>query len=239
MRVDVLALQSFYAGPLGQAALAMASRRMVDAWGDCKGLDLLGYGYASPYLEPWRETARRTIAFMPAMQGVERWPRSGPNAAVIGEEDRMPFAEAVFDRIICVHTLEEAENPRTLLRELWRALAPEGRLMMIVANRSGVWARSEATPFGHGRPYSRTQLSTLLSDAMFQPVAWSRALHAPPLSWKLAAGAAETWEAVGERVWPALGGLLLVDAVKRLYADTLPGSGRRVLLAQPAAAARL
>eukprot|EP01041_Mallomonas_annulata_P033353 gene33353-55963_t len=52
MRVDVLALQSFYAGPLGQTAQAMAGRRMVDAWGDCKGLDVLGFGYATPYLTP-------------------------------------------------------------------------------------------------------------------------------------------------------------------------------------------
>ncbi|NJR20226.1 MAG: class I SAM-dependent methyltransferase [Hyphomonadaceae bacterium] len=143
----------------------------------------------------------------------------------------------MFDRILCVHALEEAENPRALLRELWRVLAPEGRLMVCVANRSGMWSRAENTPFGQGRPYSRSQLSNLLSDAMFQPIAWSRALYAPPLSWKLATGGAtETWESVGEKGWAPLGGLLLVDAVKRLYADSLPGGGRKVLLAQPAIA---
>jgi SAM-dependent methyltransferase len=237
MRLDVLALQSFYAGPLGQTAATMAGRRMVDAWGDCAGLDVMGLGYATPYLNPWLPTARRVIALMPATQGVERWPSGGPNLACIGDEDRMPFQEAVFDRVVCVHALEEAENPRTLLREIWRLLAPEGRLMIMVANRGGVWARAEATPFGHGMPYSRSQVSRLLSDAMFQPVAWSRALYGPPLSWSMTTGgAAETWESVGERAWPALGGVILVEAVKRLYADSLPGSGRRVLLAQPATA---
>jgi SAM-dependent methyltransferase len=237
MRVDVLALQTFYAGPLGQTAQAMAGRRMVDAWGDCKGLDVLGFGYATPYLTPWLPTARRVTALMPATQGVERWPSGGANLACIGDEDRMPFTEAIFDRILCVHALEEAENPRVLLRELWRLLAPEGRLMIAVANRGGIWARAESTPFGQGRPYSRSQLASLLSEAMFQPVAWSRALYGPPLTWKMATGgAAETWESVGERAWPALGGVILVEAVKRLYADRLPGQGRRVLLAQPAAA---
>jgi SAM-dependent methyltransferase len=237
MRVDVLALQRFYGSPLGHAALSMAGRRIVDAWGDCHGLDVLGFGYATPYMIPWRTHARRTVALMPATQGVERWPSDGLNQSCIGDEDRLPFQEAMFDRILCVHALEEAENPRALLRELWRALAPEGRLMICVANRSGLWARTENTPFGQGRPFSRTQLSGLLTDAMFQPVAWSRALYAPPLPWKLATGgAAETWESVGEKAWPALGGLLLVEAVKRLYADSLPGSGRKVLLAQPAIA---
>ncbi len=237
MRVDVLALQQFYAGPMGQAAQAMAGRRMLDAWGDCHGLDVLGFGYTTPYLSPWEVNARRTVALMPATQGVERWPNGAPNLSCIGDEDRLPFGEATFDRILCVHALEEADNPRMLLRELWRVLAPEGRLMVCVANRSGLWARVENTPFGQGRPFSSSQLSDLLSDAMFAPVAWSRALYAPPLSWKVAAGgAAETWESVGERAWPALGGLLLVDAVKRLYADSLPGGGRRVLMAQPATA---
>jgi SAM-dependent methyltransferase len=237
MRVDVLALQQFYASPMGQAAQAMAGRRIYDAWGDCQGQDVLGFGYTTPYLSSWQPTARRTIAFMPATQGVERWPSRALNLSCIGDEDRLPFAEATFDRILCVHALEEAENARTLLRELWRVLAPEGRLMVCVANRSGLWARVEATPFGQGRPFSRSQLSGLLVDTMFQPVAWSRALYAPPLSWKVAAGgASETWEAVGEKAWPALGGLLLVDAVKRLYADSLPRGGRRVLMAQPAVA---
>jgi SAM-dependent methyltransferase len=237
MRVDVLALQQFYAGPLGLAAQAMAGRRMLDAWGDCSGLDVLGFGYATPYLTHWHSNSRRTIAFMPATQGVERWPDREPIRSCIGDEDRLPFQEAMFDRIVCVHAFEEAENPRALLRELWRVLAPEGRLMVCVANRSGMWSRAENTPFGQGRPFSRAQLSSLLTDAMFQPVAWSRALYAPPLPWKIAtAGAAETWESVGEKAWPALGGLLLVDAVKRLYADSLPGGGRKVLLAQPAIA---
>ena len=237
MRVDVLALQQFYGGPMGQAALTMAGRRILDAWGDCKGLDVLGFGYATPFMTPWRTSARRTVALMPATQGVERWPSDGPNQTCIGDEDRLPFQEAMFDRILCVHALEEAENPRALMRELWRALAPEGRILICVANRSGMWARTENTPFGQGRPFSRGQMTGLLSDAMFQPVAWSRALYAPPLSWKLATGgAAETWESVGEKAWPAMGGLLLVEAVKRLYADSLPGSGRKVLLAQPAIA---
>jgi SAM-dependent methyltransferase len=237
MRVDVLALQQFYSGPMGQAAQAMAGRRMIDAWGDCHGLDVLGFGYTTPYMAPWQSVARRTTVLMPATQGVERWPGEGPNQSCIGDEDRLPFKEAMFDRILCVHAFEEAENPRTLMRELWRVLAPEGRLMICVANRSGLWARAENTPFGQGRPFSRGQLSSLLTDSMFQPVAWSRALYAPPLSWKAATGGAtDTWESVGEKAWPAMGGLLLVDAVKRLYADSLPGGGRKVLLAQPAIA---
>ena len=69
--------------------------------------------------------------------------------------------------------------PAPLLREMWRVLTPEGRLLLIVPNRRGVWARLDTTPFGHGRPYSRGQLERLLTDALFTPLEWTtRALHA-------------------------------------------------------------
>lgn len=238
MRVDVLDLQSFYAGPLGGVARAMIGRRLTEVWPDLTGLDVMGYGYATPWLEAWRGQARRVVGFMPAAQGVERWPPGGPNLTTIGDEERTPFPDALFDRIVAVHALEEADSARTMLRELWRVLAPEGRLVLVAANRRGLWARSDATPFGQGRPYSRPQLAGLLSDAMFQPVAWGRALFAPPLDWKIATGSADAWEAAGGRVWPTFSGVLMVEAVKRLYAGALPGQRGRILLAQPAAAAR-
>jgi alpha-ketoglutarate-dependent 2,4-dichlorophenoxyacetate dioxygenase len=50
---------------------------------------------------------------------------------------------------------------------------PEGRLLLIVPNRRGIWARLDSTPFGHGRPYSRGQLERLLGDALFTPLEWT------------------------------------------------------------------
>ena len=42
--------------------------------------------------------------------------------------------------------LEWSEKPRDLLRELWRVLAPNGRLLLVVPNRRGLWARVDTTP---------------------------------------------------------------------------------------------
>lgn len=237
MRLDIHALQQFYAGPVGAAARAMIERRIVSVWPDARGLDVLGYGYATPWLDRLATDARRCIAFMPAAQGVEPWPHGGaPVASTIGDEERLPFADAVFDRCLVVHALEEAPALRPLLRELWRVMAPEGRLIIIVANRTGLWARAETTPFGHGRPFSRSQLASALSDALFQPAAWARALYAPPLPWRVACGAADSWERTGERFWPAFGGALMAEAVKRLHVGAAPAPGRRVAFARPLAA---
>jgi len=233
MRVDVLALQRFYASPLGEAAQRAAARRLAALWPHAQGLDVLGVGYPAPYLTALQDGARRVVATMPAEQGAEPWPAGAPPLTALSEETRLPFMDAIFDRVLIVHGLEEAVAPHALLREVWRVMAPEGRLVVIAANRWSLWAQSDATPFGYGRPFSRTQLATLLSDAMFEPVVSARALYAPPWSWSPAVRAADAFERVGELIWPAQGGLLLMEAVKRLYATTARSQGRVLLAKAP------
>jgi SAM-dependent methyltransferase len=237
MRVDVAALQTFYGTRLGRVALRAAGTRLTSLWDDCTGLDVLGVGFAPPYLEAWRVGPRRTLAFMPSAQGTVRWPADGPNAAVQGDETRLPFMDAVFDRVLLVHALEEAEAPRLLLREVWRVMAPEGRLVVIAANRAGLWARADATPFGHGRPFSRRQLSRLLADSLFEPTASAIALHAPPLNWTPVTALADAFERTGKLLRAPFGGLVLMEAVKRLSAAPAK-EARKVLVAKaPARAA--
>lgn len=234
MRVDVLALQRFYASSLGDAARRAAARRLATLWPHADGLDVLGVGYPSPYLDRFRAGARRVVTMMPAAQGAEPWPAGALVATALSEEARLPFMDAVFDRVLMVHGLEECDAAPAMLREVWRVMAPEGRLVVIAANRWSWWAQSGATPFGHGRPYSRTQLAALLSDSVFEPVVSARALYAPPSTWSPFVRAADAFESVGEKLWPAQGGLVLMEAVKRLYANTARSEGRVLLAKAPA-----
>lgn len=238
MRVDVLALQRFYGSPLGKLAQRMVAQRLLALWPAATGLDMLGLGYPTPFLDPYRAGARRCVALMPAAQGAERWPAAGAGLATLGDDQRLPFMDAVFDRAILAHALEEADSARALLRELWRVMAPEGRVVVVVANRSGLWARADGTPFGHGRPYSRTQLAALLRDSLFEPTASARALYAPPIGWGPLLALADGFERMGAIATPAFGGLLLMEAVKRLAAPPYATHARvvRVKAAKPAAA---
>lgn len=242
MRTEAIEIDRFYRSQRGEAARTMVYRRLQALWPEVKGLDMLGYGFAGPYLEPFREKARRAVAFMPSAQGAIAWPdRHGERcASVLGEETRLPFAEAMFDRIVAVHTLEEADDLQRLLRELWRVLAPEGRLVIVAAHRAGAWARVDATPFGHGRPFSRGQLTRLLTGALFEPIAWARALYAPPWSMFCGPRLSGLFESAGERFWPGFGGLILVEAVKHVGAIRPTGAAvpvrRKALDAAPGAA---
>jgi SAM-dependent methyltransferase len=241
MRRDVLELRQFYASSLGRAAREMLTRKVVEAWGEARGLDVLGLGYATPVLEALKPLARRTIAAMPAEQGVEAWPSGGRNLACLAGDTGLPFANAMFDRVLIVHGLEEADDPLALLRETWRVMAPSGRVILAAASRRGLWANSETTPFGVGRPFSRSQLEQLVREAELEPIAWSRALYVPP-----AAGLirfAEGFERVGSRLWPAFSGLILLEAVKQTFAlkptaARLPAQARAPVGLRPAPAAR-
>jgi SAM-dependent methyltransferase len=194
----------------------MVTRKVVEAWGDAHGQDVLGLGYATPFLSSLQKAARRVVAAMPAQQGVEVWPGGGGNLAALVAEDALPFANAMFDRILVVHAIEEAPDAVALLREVWRVLAPSGRVIVAVASRNGPWANFEKTPFGHGRPYSRGQLAELLRDAELEPSGWTRALYVPPIAWT--ARWAEGFETVGSRLWPGISGLVLMEAVKQTFA---------------------
>jgi SAM-dependent methyltransferase len=231
MRRDVLDLRAFYASPLGAAAREMVGRKVVEAWGDAHGLDVLGLGYATPFVDPLRVKARRVVAAMPAQQGVEVWPGGRGNLACLADEFSLPLANALFDRILCVHTLEESDAPLQLLREVARVLAPSGRVIVAVAARNGLWANAEATPFGHGRPYTRHQLEVLLREADLEPSGWTRALYVPPFGW--ASRWAEGFEQAGARLWPAFSGLILMEAVKQTFAVKPKGVKQRARVFAP------
>jgi SAM-dependent methyltransferase len=219
-------MQAFYASPLGESAQRLTSARIAALWPHAKGLDVLGLGYATPYLAAFHKDARRTIAAMPAAQGAEPWPETGPGLSALVDEARLPFADCVFDRVLLAHALEETDAPRPFLRELWRVMAPEGRLIVIAANRLGLWARADKTPFGHGRPYSRSKLARLLNDSLLEPTASAFALHAPPWAPRAAANGLER---LGQASGAPFGGVLLMEAVKRLSAQ--PGVKPQLRLA--------
>ena len=156
MSIDVVDLRNFYAQHLGIVARRFVGRGIRRRFADTRGMSVLGVGYPTPYLGLFREEAERCLAFMPAAQGVVKWPSNRPGLAALVDELELPLTDSAVDRVLLVHALEMAQDPAALLREVWRVLAAGGRLLIVVPNRRGVWARLDTTPFGHGRPYSRS-----------------------------------------------------------------------------------
>jgi len=225
MQLDVVDLRDFYDRPLGVIVRRLLVQRIRTRWRGVHGLQVVGLGYAVPYIGVFRGEASRLAALMPASQGALVWPATGPVSTALVDEAMLPLADASIDRLIGVHCLETAERAGPLLREMWRVLAPEGRLLLVVPNRRGVWARLDTTPFGHGRPYSRAQLERLLTDALFTPVEWASALHMPPIDRQWLVRWATAFERAGARLWPNFAGVIIVEARKELM-GAVPAAGR-------------
>lgn len=238
MSIDVLDLRSFYATPLGAVAQRFIGAAIAERWTSCAGASVLGIGYATPYLEALRKDAVRTLAFMPAEQGVVNWPSSGPSASALVDTTALPLPDSCIDRVLVVHALEMADQPYDFLSEIWRVLAPGGRMILVAPNRAGVWARVDSTPFGHGQPYSGSQLRSLLRDTLFSPVYWGDALYAPPFARPYLLRSAPMFEAVGAKLSLPGAGVHIIEATKQLYRPALArrGARRRAIEFQPAMA---
>ena len=219
--MDVVDLRNFYAQPLGIVARRFIGRGIRARWNDVHGLRVVGVGYATPYLGLFREDAERCLALSPARQGVMRWPSSRPGLAALVEEDALPLSDSAVDRVLLVHALELSHDPVELLRDSWRVLAAGGRLMAVVPNRRGLWARMDTTPFGHGRPYSRSQITHLLRETWFTPTGWGEALYMPPVARGWFLGSAMAWERTGARLSAPFAGVHIVEATKQVY-RTIP-----------------
>ena len=229
---------SFYATPRGMTASTILRERMRAFWPDLTGMAVLGLGYAEPYLTLWRQTAYRCVSASPAA----RAPVPGGHACLVAE-DRLPFPDLCFDRILLIHGVDEAADARRLLREVWRVLKDDGRILVAAPNRLGLWAHVEATPFGQGHPYSHQQIARLLGGSMFRAERRDAALFVPPVNVGFFLRSWPVWEQAGHALARDLAGVILMEAVKDVYAAIPAGvvARRQVILPEevvPATAAR-
>ena len=205
---------AFYVTRRGRVAADVLRRRIAHLWPDLSGQAVLGIGYPLPYLEAWRGQAYRCIAATSAHHPLP----SGARGGCTIESTRLPFPDLSFDRILVVHGVEPSGHDERLLREIWRVLKDDGRVLVIAPNRMGLWAHAEATPFGQGQPYSQSQIVRLLEGAMFRVERSDHALFTPPATWKPLLDMHGLWERAGRILAPGLAGVTIKEAVKDTYA---------------------
>ncbi|MBB98198.1 MAG: methyltransferase type 11 [Rhodobacteraceae bacterium] len=233
MYLDVVHQRTFYDLPLGRMLRVLVGARIRSFWPELRDRRLIGIGYAGPYMRPYLDEAERCVAAMPAAQGVVAWPRGGRNSATLVDETELPFFDNSFDNALVVHGVDHSGDPDAMLREVWRVLAPGGRMIVVLPNRRGLWARSEISPFGYGRPFSRSQIEALLRSCQFNTLGTGEALFLPPTKSRMLLRSARAWERVGQRLWPAFAGLLLVEAEKQIYRGTPVGKTRLIRSFRP------
>jgi hypothetical protein len=221
MYSNAIDLKEFYGTLQGRVVKRILRQHVRNMWGDTRGMRVLGVGFATPYLRPLMTDSGFVSALMPRRQGAVFWPQDagsdGKGRVALCDEDSWPVETNSVDRLLIVHGLQSYESLDGMLRESWRVLTGQGRLILIVPNRTGVWARFDSTPFGHGAPFSQGQIRKSLRDYLFVPEQSARALFFPPTASRLMLATWGLWEKAGSRFFNALGGVNIVEATKQLY----------------------
>lgn len=221
MAIEITDLAQFYAKPLGRHVQSLMCESINRIWPSPASKDdvVLGYGYASPLVAPlWPDTHWHLL--MPKQQGVlaQDTNMGAQKPTILGHETAWPVRDNSVNRLLVLHGLEAAKDVERVLDEAWRVLQPNGRALFIVPNRRGPWARSDATPFGAGRPFSRRQLTQTLRRTGFVPAQMAPALMLPSSLPVRAMQSLRRVERVAGLVLPHLGGVWLIEAIKQVPA---------------------
>jgi SAM-dependent methyltransferase len=161
---------------------------------------------------------------------------------VVHDFAELPFDTQSIDLIVLPHVLEFAAEPHQVLREVERVLIPEGQVIICGFNRNSLWGARQAA----GR---MTGAHFLPRDGEFIGVPrlkdWLKLLnmevnrghfgcYAPPFSTEKWLHRFAFMEKAGDRWWPYLGAVYILQAIKRVKGMRLIGPAfQRQKIPQP------
>lgn len=228
---DSARLDQFYHSQEGQMVAGFLQKAMRPFLGLEADIDRLGFGYPfmclpSSLLLPSPLAKNALPVLIPSEMGALAY---GSDEAVMTAaiaSSSWPIASDSMNQIIMCHGLEYCHDGEGALAEANRVLVSAGELVLMVPNRASLWVRNEATPFGHGRPFSKGQISKLLAKTGFTITSLSRALFLPPHLLRAPARLAKGMDHLGHYGWGLFGGVILVRATKLHYATMPKGRGK-------------
>lgn len=212
-------LETFYASDIGRVVQSVLSYYVQTRWDNLRGLRIMGCGYAVPYLRDFEDHAERVIAMMPKDQGAIFWPPENKNRVLLCENHHFPIENASVDRLLLIHHLEYATDLRRTMREVWRVLKANGRVLIVVPNRMGAWAHADWSPFGHGTPFTLSQITRALKDCRFVQNHHEGVLFMPPVpDSPVIMRSARIIEKLGRSILPFVAGVHMMEASKQIFA---------------------
>ncbi len=219
MFVSILHFDRFYKTREGRTVRLVLQRVMRQHFKKTK--ETLGVGYVSPYMN-------QILSLLPSSIGIPEEIRGDLRNIVHTDTLALPLESNSLESVFMIHGLEYCQFPLESLQEIWRVLKSEGQLILIVPNRRGLWAHTEWSPFGHGQPFSSSQIRKLLSETHFICDELTSSLFTPPLRWRVMFKLSPFFEKYCRFIVPMMGGVNVVIARKQTYAPIKPSKGMAV-----------
>ena len=144
MIVDIVALHQFYQTPLGRVAQRFIARTAggFHPWRQRLSRCRSWLRLRRFCDRPWRVATGSTCLWR-RVRASRIWPYGQRNLACLAEPLVLPVLDGAYERALVVHLLENVGDPDEFMHEVWRILAPGGRVVVVVPNRRGIWARVE------------------------------------------------------------------------------------------------
>lgn len=143
---------------------------------------------------------------------------------VVHDFAELPFASQSLDLIVLPHVLEFAPEPHQVLREVERVLIPEGQVIVCGFNPASMWglrqlggrlAGADFLP-QNGEFISLPRLKDWLKLLNMEVDRGHFGCYAPPCNTDKWLTRFSFMERAGERWWPFLGAVYIVQAIKRV-----------------------
>lgn len=148
---------------------------------------------------------------------------STPPAALLGDAHHLPLAGSSVDLVVLPHTLEFADDPHQILREVERVLVPEGQVLISGFNPFSLWGirrrlsgRDAAFPW-RGQYFSVRRLKDLLQLLSFESQAGCFGRYSPAVRQEQWLRRWHFLELAGDRWWPIFGSVYLLQGIKRQH----------------------
>ena len=214
-------LKQSFEGGFGELLMA-CELSFVKTWlGHLGGVEMVVTGITSePVIRLAEDTAAINKTFvLEAIEG-DGIP---PGNIVIARPDMLPFRSDSIDLLIALHTLQQTDDPRRMVREVERVLSPEGRVIFSGLNpwslaglRGLVTGGKILGEFPLKECVSRHILCDWLLLLGLEIEKSATFGHRPPLQSESMLGKFAFLEKLGSRAWPFFGAGYLVQAQKHV-----------------------
>lgn len=222
----IISLASWFDTPPGRYAHAWEQARLDELTADIFGYNAVQIGM--PHFD--------TLA---ANRMPNRWVTDSVLSSIGGARQvvlvhdfaELPFASQSLDLVVLPHVLEFAAEPHQVLREVERVLIPEGQVIVCGFNPVSLWGMRQVggrmtgahfLPL-HGEFISVPRLKDWLKLLNMEINRGHFGCYAPPCMTDKWLDRFAFMEKAGNRWWPYLGALYIVQAIKRVKGMRLIG----------------
>jgi SAM-dependent methyltransferase len=226
---SIIALGPWLESPAGSYVRAWEQARLDELTADIFGFNALQIGLPQINALQANRMPNKWISDTHIPSGPASSTR--PHVVVAHDFTELPFASQSLDLVVLPHILEFVSEPHQVLREVERVLIPEGQVIVCGFNPASLWGMRQASGRLSGAHFlpqdgefiTLPRLKDWLKLLNMEVNRGHFGCYAPPCKTANWLQRFSFMEKAGDRWWPYLGALYMVQAIKRVKGMRLIG----------------